>query len=135
MTTVGERVLWFVLGLVSGFVLARMLAKRPVRAIETASAVPEHASSPASSANVADAPAAVASIGPSPSPSRMVDVGAARACGFNMKHAEDLTIIEGIGPKIDDLLRIHGVESFVQLAQLHVDDLLDLLERGGPNFR
>ncbi|MEO7432070.1 MAG: hypothetical protein ABIR62_08595, partial [Dokdonella sp.] len=42
---------------------------------------------------------------------------------------------EGIGPKIDDLLRIHGVESFVQLAQLHVDDLLDLLERGGPNFR
>jgi uncharacterized protein (DUF885 family) len=35
----------------------------------------------------------------------MIDVGAARAAGFNMKHADDLTIIEGIGPKSDELLR------------------------------
>ncbi|MEO6687858.1 MAG: hypothetical protein ABIS07_03310, partial [Dokdonella sp.] len=72
---------------------------------------------------------------PGPSPSRMIDVGAARAAGFNMKHADDLTIIEGIGPRTDELLRANGIESCVQLAQLHVDDLLDILERGGPNFR
>lgn len=52
-----------------------------------------------------------------------------------MKHADDLTIIEGIGPRTDELLRANGIESCVQLAQLHVDDLLDILERGGPNFR
>ena len=37
-------------------------------------------------------------------PARVIDVGAARAAGFNIKHDDDLTIIEGIGPRIDDLL-------------------------------
>jgi predicted flap endonuclease-1-like 5' DNA nuclease len=133
MTTVAERVIWFVLGMVAGFVLARWVARRPGRVIEPASPVPVSTVAPASLPVVADAVSEPAPTGPSPS--RMIDVGAARACGFNMKHAEDLTIIEGIGPKIDDLLRANGIESFVQLAQLHVDGLLDLLERGGPSFR
>jgi predicted flap endonuclease-1-like 5' DNA nuclease len=133
MTTVGERLLWFVLGVVAGFVLARFFARKPRQAIEPPTPVPDSTHSPASLPAVAETVPQPSAIGPSPS--RMIDVGAARACGFNMKHAEDLTIIEGIGPKIDDLLRAGGIESFVQLAQLRVDDLLDLLERGGPNFR
>jgi len=133
MTTVAERVIWLVLGLAAGFVLARFFARSPPRVIEPASPVPGSSVSPASLSSPADAVPESAAVGPSPS--RMADVGAARACGFNMKHAEDLTIIEGIGPKIDDLLRANGIESFVQLAQLHVDGLLDLLERGGPSFR
>lgn len=72
---------------------------------------------------------------PRPSSSRMVDVGAARAAGFNLKHADDLTIIVGIGPRTEELFRANGIESFVQVAQLRVDELLDVLERGGPNFR
>ena len=45
-----------------------------------------------------------------PPPSRVIDVGAARSAGFNLKHADDLTIIEGIGPKTDELFRSHGID-------------------------
>lgn len=70
-----------------------------------------------------------------PVSSRLIDVSSARAAGFNIKHAEDLTIIDGIGPKTDDLLRANGIGSFAQLARLQVADLLDILEAGGASFR
>lgn len=70
-----------------------------------------------------------------PSPARHIDVGAARAAGFNMRHASDLTVIEGIGPKISDLLHANDIETFVQVAGMSVDTMLDLLQRGGPSFR
>lgn len=53
---------------------------------------------------------------------------------FNVKHADDLTIIDGIGPKIDELFRANGVASLAQVARLGVQDMLDILERGGPSF-
>jgi predicted flap endonuclease-1-like 5' DNA nuclease len=68
-------------------------------------------------------------------PARVIDVGAARAAGFNIKHADDLTIIEGIGPKIDDLFHANGVVSFAQLARLSVPEMFEILERGGPHFQ
>jgi len=70
-----------------------------------------------------------------PPPSRVIDVGAARSAGFNLKHADDLTIIEGIGPKTDELFRSHGVTGFAQLAQLATADMLAILEQGGPHFK
>ncbi len=68
-------------------------------------------------------------------PARVIDVGAARAAGFNIKHDDDLTIIEGIGPRIDELLQQNGVVSFAQLARLGVPEILEILERGGPHFQ
>jgi predicted flap endonuclease-1-like 5' DNA nuclease len=65
---------------------------------------------------------------------RSVDVSAARAAGFNLKHDDDLTIIEGIGPKINDLLHANGVVSFAELSRLSVPETLDILERGGAHF-
>jgi predicted flap endonuclease-1-like 5' DNA nuclease len=70
-----------------------------------------------------------------PPPSRVIDVGAARSAGFNLKHADDLTIIEGIGPKTDELFRSHGVTGFAQLAQLSTADMLAILDQGGPHFK
>jgi len=133
MDPIGERVLWFVLGLLAGWlslwlmsVVRRRNAPPPIR--------PElHAPLPV--------PAPATSFEPAPDhphappAALMIDVSAARAAGFNMKHADDLSIVEGIGPKIEDLLRANGVEGFVQLAQLNADDLADILERGGPSFR
>ena len=68
-------------------------------------------------------------------PARVIDVGAARAAGFNLKHDDDLTIIEGIGPRIDELLHQNGVASFAQLSRLGVPEILEILERGGPHFQ
>ena len=67
--------------------------------------------------------------------SRIIDVGAARAAGFNLKHADDLTIIEGIGPKIDELFHANGISSFARLAALSVPETLAVLDVGGPAFQ
>ena len=37
--------------------------------------------------------------------------------------SDDLTIIEGIGPKINDFLRRSGITTFKQLARMDMDDL------------
>ncbi|NCT67517.1 MAG: hypothetical protein GXC76_07730 [Rhodanobacteraceae bacterium] len=132
MNPIGERVLWFVLGLLAGAMLGWLLA-RPRRARAPAS-IPVEPATPQPHPAAADAEAATEA-GAVIASARLIDVGAARAAGFNMKHADDLTVIEGIGPRIHDLLRANGIDGFAQVARLHPDDLLDLLERGGPNFR
>jgi hypothetical protein len=48
---------------------------------------------------------------------------------------DDLTGIEGIGPKIAGLLAAHGIGSFSRLAKSRLEDLHRILEAGGPHFR
>lgn len=134
MGPISEHALWFVLGLLAGWfsvwlavTLRRSRIPSPPRP-ELHAPTPQPAAAPAAEEPAQDYPHA-------PGVARLIDVSAARAAGFNMKHAEDLTIIEGIGPKIEDLLRANGIAGFLQLAQLNEHELLDLLDRGGPNFR
>ena len=49
--------------------------------------------------------------------------------------ADDLTILEGIGPKIAELLDQHGIRTFAQLAETSVDDLQAILRSGGSRFQ
>ena len=65
----------------------------------------------------------------------VIDVAAAKAAGFDMKGPDDLEIIEGIGPKIAQLMRQHGITTFVQLATASPAEIAAILEKGGPNFR
>ena len=46
-------------------------------------------------------------------------------------HVDDLTRIEGIGPKINSLLREAGVSSFAQLADTDVSKLDEILNTAG----
>jgi len=48
---------------------------------------------------------------------------------------DDLTEIEGIGPKIAGLLAASGIGSFSRLAKSRIEDLQRILEVGGPHFR
>jgi predicted flap endonuclease-1-like 5' DNA nuclease len=48
---------------------------------------------------------------------------------------DDLTLIEGIGPKISALLNQNDVYSFAQLAAAGVQQLQSILSSGGPHFR
>jgi predicted flap endonuclease-1-like 5' DNA nuclease len=142
MIPTGERVLWFLLGVVAGWLLCRLIARRsrlpqeavPGRRMEIPPQAPVSPGTPQAELRPSE-PLSHEPLPPGPSPSRMIDVSAARAAGFNMKHADDLTVLEGIGPKTDELLRANGIESFVQVAQLHVDALIDILDHGGPSFR
>lgn len=48
---------------------------------------------------------------------------------------DDLKRIEGIGPKIAQLLADHGIRTFAQLAATSTDRLSSILEQAGPNYR
>jgi predicted flap endonuclease-1-like 5' DNA nuclease len=64
-----------------------------------------------------------------------IDVEAGRAAGFKLKGADDLEVIEGIGPAIAGLLRDHGITTFARLAAAAPSDLRAVLDLGGPSFR
>ena len=133
MNPIEGHVAWFVGGVVVGWLL-HWLGSRA----RSARALPTHQSEPGVSASIPGTTDEKRPDRPAyhePASSRVIDVGAARSAGFNIKHADDLTVIEGIGPKADDLLRANGVGSFAQLARLDSIDILEILERGGPNFR
>ncbi len=48
---------------------------------------------------------------------------------------DDLTKIEGIGPKISGLLQAAGISTFAQLAQVQVSQLQHILTNAGPRYR
>jgi predicted flap endonuclease-1-like 5' DNA nuclease len=48
---------------------------------------------------------------------------------------DDLGAIEGIGPKIHELLRGAGITNFTQLAATPMAKLVSILEAGGPRFK
>jgi small subunit ribosomal protein S6 len=47
---------------------------------------------------------------------------------------DDLTLIEGIGPKIANLLNTAGITSYSQLAASEVEDISSILSKGGSNY-
>lgn len=49
--------------------------------------------------------------------------------------SDDLTIIEGIGPKIEELLNQHGIRTFQELADTSVPDLEAILRGAGSRFQ
>lgn len=48
---------------------------------------------------------------------------------------DDLKIVEGIGPKIEELLNSAGIKSFAQLANTSVERLKEILEAAGPRYQ
>lgn len=50
------------------------------------------------------------------------------------RHADDLTKVEGIGPKISDLLQAAGISSFATLSEAPVQSLKQVLAKGGQHF-
>jgi large subunit ribosomal protein L17 len=48
--------------------------------------------------------------------------------------ADDLKIVEGIGPKIADLFIAKGITTFAQLANTSVEDMKAILDEAGPAY-
>jgi predicted flap endonuclease-1-like 5' DNA nuclease len=48
---------------------------------------------------------------------------------------DDLTMIEGIGPKISACLKEHGIRTFHQLARTNIQQLQVILAEAGPSFK
>ncbi len=66
--------------------------------------------------------------------SDMINAAAAAGISFSGKH-NDLEIIEGIGPKIAELLNNNGINTFAELSKASVVSLEAILESGGDRFR
>jgi predicted flap endonuclease-1-like 5' DNA nuclease len=68
-------------------------------------------------------------------PDAAIDLAAAKAAGFNVKGADDLEIIEGIGPKIAEVFHSKGIRTFAQLSRTPTAQMQSMLDEAGPNYR
>jgi predicted flap endonuclease-1-like 5' DNA nuclease len=64
-----------------------------------------------------------------------IDVAAARAAGLDLGGPDDLRVIEGVGPKIAQILQDAGIRTFAQIAAMTPAGIQPLLDEAGPNFR
>lgn len=58
----------------------------------------------------------------------------AKILGFST-NPEDLKVVEGIGPKIEGLLKDAGIKTWSDLAAASVDRIRDILEAAGERYR
>ncbi len=80
---------------------------------------------------------------PSPSSHHDVsDVGTARVSSIppsvtstGQGHKDDLKKLEGIGPKLEQVLNAAGVRNFAQLASMTPDEIKPILEAAGNQFK
>ena len=70
-----------------------------------------------------------------PKVATVIDLAAAKKAGFALKNANDLTVVEGIGPKINELFSNAGVKTFAQLAKQTIPQMRKVLDDGGSRFR
>jgi len=131
MTVSTDAVWWLLAGLFAGFAAGFWFARRRRRGGRAHGAATPTTAAPAEP----PAPPSYVDVPTRPPPMRTIDVAAARAAGFNLRHAEDLTVIEGLGRHAEELLRSHDITSFAQLARRQVADLHAILEDGGPHFQ
>ena len=62
------------------------------------------------------------------------DANAAQAAmGFKVEE-DDLSVVEGIGPKISELLNKDGINSWADLSGTNVDKLREILKNAGSRF-
>lgn len=108
-----------------------------IAAAPVAKATPKAAPKTAKPKAPAKAPAISKSAAPKKAAPKAAsfDLAAAKAAGFTIKKADDLTVIEGIGPKINDLFKENGVKTFAQLAQQTVPQMRAILDKGGARYR
>ena len=65
----------------------------------------------------------------------VLDAASAKAAGFKLKGQNDLTVVEGIGPKINELFNNVGVITFAQLAKQTVPQMQKVLDDAGARYK
>lgn len=77
----------------------------------------------------------VAATGPAPAPeAEPLAKKAAETVPNALAESNDLTVIEGIGPKIASLLMENGITTFTELAEAPTDRIKDILASGGSRY-
>lgn len=63
------------------------------------------------------------------------DAGAAKAVLGKKIKQDDLTVVEGIGPKIQGLFHDHGVKTWLALSKCSLEKCKEVLDSGGSRYR
>jgi predicted flap endonuclease-1-like 5' DNA nuclease len=126
---------WFVFGVLVGWLLNWLLSKM-MRKDPPVSGSSDRGSG-AGPGPAAYTPPRVATPAPTPAPipGGTVNLEAARSAGFSLRNANDLAVIDGIGPKIAELFHEHGITTFAQVAKMSVPQMQAILDAGGPHFK
>ncbi len=118
--------------------VAETLAKPAAKAEKPAA---KKAAAPAVEAAVA-APVAVAAVeevvAAAPAVSEEVSAAepqAEKAASKKAPKLDDLKVIEGVGPKIEQLLKDGGINTWVELAGADVERLKEILDAAGPRYQ
>jgi large subunit ribosomal protein L27 len=107
-----------------------VVAKAPA-AKKVAAATPTTETAPVKAVKKAEA--AVAEVLESAAPA--ADKKAAAPKKDKAPKLDDLKIIEGVGPKIETLLKDGGINTWAELAAAPVDRLKEILEAAGPRYQ
>jgi predicted flap endonuclease-1-like 5' DNA nuclease len=139
---------WFLAGTLLGWLLNRCMCKCCCKAPPSSANTTHTPAAPAKLADVPAAPVAKAAPAAPAAPkaaapaskaaapaAAVIDLAAAKKAGFAIKNANDLTIVEGIGPKINELFNNAGIKTFAQLAAATVPQMRKILDDGGSRFR
>ncbi|WP_052333962.1 hypothetical protein [Neolewinella persica] len=60
---------------------------------------------------------------------------AAKKLGFSSSNPNDLKVVEGIGPKIEGLLKADGISNWSELAAAEVSRIQGILDAAGPRYQ
>lgn len=63
------------------------------------------------------------------------DAAAAKAVFGKKVKENDLTIVEGIGPKIQELFHNHGINTWKELSEAAIETCQRVLDNGGDRFK
>ena len=130
---------WFLLGVLVGWLLNWLLCKLfNCRCKETPTHhTPQAVAQPIEPKPSVNAPAPVTKAAPvAPVVKAFVlDATAAKAAGFKLKGPDDLTVIEGIGPKINELFNKAGFHTFAQVSKMSEAQMQKILDEAGARYR
>ena len=101
---------------------------------QSAPAVPAVPTGPAPSVGAEPARPATPAPSRSPRPRRPTSTPAA-GCSACPVRLDDLKLVEGVGPKIEQLLHADGIRTWHDLSQAGVDRLRRVLEAAGPRYQ
>jgi large subunit ribosomal protein L27 len=65
----------------------------------------------------------------------VAEAPAAKAAAKKGPKLDDLKIVEGVGPKIEELLKAGGIETWVALSEAPVERLKEILDAAGPRYQ
>jgi predicted flap endonuclease-1-like 5' DNA nuclease len=136
---------WFLLGALLGWLLNWLLCRltgccnkktnniqqtvAPVVSAPVAKTAPVAAAAPVAAEPVK------ATAKPAATKSFVLDTTAAKAAGYKLRGPNDLTVIEGIGPKINQLFNTAGFNTFVEVSKMTEGQMQKILDDAGPRYR